>query len=263
MDYEQLYSQLQSLEKDLKDKLAAVQRAFKNLAKNSDKGDLKSLSKDLAQMSVVVSDYETLVTKYTELTEAFDAKEYMESGDFAKQMTAYCEELSVDIRGEYPVYEMFPHKIKIDSENQELNVDRKKVQCLRPKHFVSLIKQSQDKLNKASYNAAGFLNELAAAYDAAQKNKQKPGGTAKGEGDIHLKDLYNFLVPMQRFRREYDMQSYAFDLARLCDSDAELTKDMRKIEFGTSRQTSKSIRILDKNGKERFLGTIRFFVPEE
>lgn len=262
MDYEQLYQQMQSLEKELKDKLSAMQRTLKNISKNSDKGDLKNLSKDLSLMIGFIKDHENLAIDYQSLTEGFDAGTYMESGDFAKQISMYCENLSVDIKGEYPVYEMFPHKVKIDSENQELYIDRKKVQCARPQYFVKTIKQSQDKLNKATFNVTAFLNELAEAYAAAIRYKEKMGGSMKSGHDVLLKDLYQFLVPMQRFRREYDIQSYAFDLARLYNSDAEFTKDGRRFEFGPSRHSSKLIRILDQDGKEQFLGTIRFFAPE-
>lgn len=260
MDYEELYVQMQSLEKDFKDKLMAAQRAFRNLSKNSEKGELKSLSKDLSQMSTFIKDYESILEEYARLTDEFDAREYMESGDFARQMIVCCENLSVDIKGDYPAYEMFPYKVKIDSENQELYVDRKKVQSIRPQYFVKLIKQSQDKLNKASFNVNTFLNELAAAYDTAVNYKEKTGGAKKREPDIMLKELYSYLVPMQRFRRDYDMQSYAFDLARLYNSDITLTKDGRSFQFGSSRNPGKLIRILDADGNEQFLGTVRFFI---
>jgi hypothetical protein len=259
MDYEQLYQQMQGLEKELKDKISTLQRNLKSVTKNSDKGDLKNLNKDLSQMLNAVELCEGLIKDYQSTSADFDVSAYMESGDYARQMTEYCENLAVDVDGEYPVYEMFPHKVKIDSENQELNVDRKKVQCARPQHFVKLIKQSQDKLNKASFNVNAFLNELADAYTATVRQKEKAGGVTKSGHDILLKDLYNNLVPMQRFRREYDMQSFAFDLARLYNSDVELTKDNRRFEFGTSRHSGKLIRILDGDGKEQLLGTIRFF----
>ncbi|MDR1669469.1 MAG: hypothetical protein LBR76_05895 [Oscillospiraceae bacterium] len=259
MDYEQLYSGLQIIEKEMRDKLSSLQKTQKSLAKASEKGDLKSAAKDLAQMSLLIRDCGELAAEYAKQTEGFDAKEYMENGDFAAQMTECCENLSVDIKGEYPIYEIFPYRVRIDSENEELYIDRKKLPCVRPLYFAKTVKQNQDKLNKAPFNASAFLNELADAYDTANLHKQKNGKSSKRENDVLLKDLYGYIVPMQRFRREYDMQSYAFDLSRLFSSDVELTKDGRGFEFGSSRQAGKLIRILDKNGRERLLGTIRFF----
>lgn len=64
---------------------------------------------------------------------------------------------------------------------------------------------------------------------------------------------------MSRHRKYYDQQSFAFDVARLYSSDVEVTKNGRKFQFGPSRNNGKAIRILDKDGKEQFLATIRFY----
>ena len=64
---------------------------------------------------------------------------------------------------------------------------------------------------------------------------------------------------MSRFRKDYDQQSFAFDLSRLYASGIDETKNGRKFQFGPSRLNNKAIRILDQNGQEVFLATIRFF----
>ena len=48
MNYEELYGSLQNLEKELKDKQSAAQKQYKNAVKNTEAGDIKSLSKNLA-----------------------------------------------------------------------------------------------------------------------------------------------------------------------------------------------------------------------
>lgn len=77
-----------------------------------------------------------------------------------------------------------------------------------------------------------------------------------------MSSLYKFLAPMGRFRREYDQQSFAFDLAKLYNSDEDTPKKGRRFQFGPSRDGRKSIRILDKDGKEQYLATICFFHEE-
>ena len=189
------------------------------------------------------------------IVKGFDTKSYFENGEFAAQMLAACEEQGVDVRGEFPVYEMFPYRVKLDTENQDIYLDRKKVQCLHPRVFVDMVRKGQEKLNKAPFNALGFASELSEAYDLALlKLKKQP------EADIYLTSLYKFLAPMSRFRKDYDQQSFAFDLARLYISDVEETKNGRKFQFGPSRVGGKAIRILDRDGKEQFLATIRFYV---
>lgn len=150
---------------------------------------------------------------------------------------------------------MFPYRVKLDTENQDIYLDRKKVQCLHPRVFVDMVRKGQEKLNKAPFNALVFASELSEAYDLALlKLKKQP------EADIYLTSLYKFLAPMSRFRKDYDQQSFAFDLARLYISDVEETKNGRKFQFGPSRVGGKAIRILDRDGKEQFLATIRFYV---
>ena len=254
MDYENLYEELQPQEKALKDGLTSLQKLFKAVSKERENGDLKSLSRDLGAMADAAAALSGTLADMRKAAEAFDAKGYFESGNFAEQMLSACAEKGVDVRGEFPVYEMFPYKVRLDAENQDIYLDRKKVQCMRPKSFVEQVKAGQDKLNRANFNAQTFVNELSDAYDTAMlKLKKQPGA------DIYLNSLYKLLAPMSRFRKDYDQQSFAFDLARLYAEGAVETKNGRKFQFGPSRNNGKAIRILDQEGKEQFLATIRFY----
>ena len=262
MDYENFYSEAQVLEKAIKDKLTVIQRNFKSIVKNSEKGDLKNLIKDISQMEDTLNEFSESAGNLHQLAESFDAEAYVSSGEFAKQIIRYCERYAVDIKGESPTFEIFPYKIRIDAENQDMYINRKKLQCLRPLSFVTGIKQNLEKYTKAGFNAGTFLNELASAYDLAVIVKKSKEAKPRQDYDLLLRDLYEYLAPTSRSRREYDLQNYAFDLARLHASDIEYTKDERKFEFGSSRVTSKLIRILDRDGREQFMGTIRFYKPD-
>lgn len=254
MNYEELYNSMQNQEKILKDKLAQMQKLSKSISKEMAAGDLKSLAKDVTTLMEANQQQAAALQELSDSVEGFDSKAYFESGEFAGQMLAYCQEMSVDVQGEYPVYEMFPYRVRFDTENQDIYLDRKRVQCMRPQSFVQTVKASQEKLRKASFNEQLFLNELAEAYDLAiLKMKKAP------EADIYLMNLYKFLTPMGRFRKEYDLQNFAFDVARLYASDVEMTKNGRHYQFGTSRKSNKSLRILDAEGREWFMATIRFY----
>lgn len=254
MNYEDFYQDLQPQQKSVKDGLASLQRLFKTISREVEGGDVKNLVKDLEVMAQAVSGVAESVDAMKAAADGFDGKQYFESGEFAEQMLAACERKGVDVRGESPVYEMFPYRVRLDMENQDLYLDRKKVQCMRPNSFVDIVKSGQEKLNKASFNAAAFAGELADAYDMAiLKLKRQP------QADIYLTSLYKLLAPMSRFRRDYDQQSFAFDLARLYISGIEETKNGRKFQFGPSRVGGKAIRILDMEGQEQYLATIRFY----
>lgn len=253
MNYEELYQELQPQQKNVKDGIASLQKLFKAVGRETEGGDLKSLAKDLEAMAQTVLTVSESIKAMKTVTAGFDAKSYFEGGEFTEQMLAACAEKGVDVRGEFPIYEMFPYRVKVDAENQDLYMDRKKVQCMRPQSFVETVKAGQEKLNKAAFNAAAFAGELADAYDMAVLKQ----GRQKG-ADVYLTSLYKLLAPMSRFRKDYDQQSFAFDLARLYISGIEETKNGRRFQFGPSRVGGKAIRILDMEGKEQFLATIRF-----
>ena len=257
-DYEDLFKQMLVAEKDLKDKINSIQKLSKSLSKHMEKGDLKSWSKDLAGMRTTLKEQETLLEGMQNQVDDFGIRAYVENGDFAEQMLASCDRLEVDVKGEYPIYEMFPFRVRIDAENLDLYLDRKRVQCLRPLAFVQDVKASRDKLLKAAFDPQGFVKELASAFDLMLlKQNQGKLPTSPG-GDIYLKSLYTLLTPMRRFRKDYDLQSFAFDLARLYATDVRSTEDGRLFQFGPSRNINKAIRILDKDGREQYIATIAF-----
>jgi len=254
MNYEEFYGMMQPQEKLVKDQLASLQKLFKAMLRETENGDIKSLIRDVNAMRETCKALKTALEGVKDTMDGFDTKSYFAEGDFAEQMLSICEEKGVDVRGEFPVYEMFPYKVKLDAENQDVYLDRKKVPCMRPLSLVETVKAGQEKLNRVSFNAQAFVNELADAYDLAVLKLGK-----QEEADIYLTNLYKFLAPMSRFRKDYDQQSFAFDLARLYASDIEETKNGRRFQFGPSRKPNKAIRILDRDGQEQFLATIRFF----
>lgn len=259
MNYEEFYSELQITEKGIKETINGQQSTFKKISKSALTGDLKSLSKDIAAMEALISDHTKYLRALRELTETFDAREYMQSGDFAKQMCSCCESMEVDIKGDYPAYEIFPYKVRVDEDNQDIYIDRKKLACARPEYVVSYIKQNREKLMKIKFNAGAFLEEVAKAYDNLSVIKRKEGKSKQQNLELSLVELHRFLVPMQRFRKDYDMQSFAFDLARLYASDVECTENGRPYIMGPGRNQNQNIRILDKNGNEAWVGTIKFY----
>lgn len=254
MDYEELYSSMQPQEKSVKDSLAGIQKLFKTISREMENGDIRSLTRDLNSITEATGTLTAVLADMRDTVSGFDAQAYFKSGEFAEQMIGACKEEGVDVRGEFPVYEMFPYRVRLDVENQDVYLDRKKVQCMRPRKFVETVKNSQERLNRASFNALNFAGELSDVYDLALlKLNKRPGA------DLYLMSLYRILAPMSRFRRDYDQQSFAFDLARLYASEVEETKSGRRFQFGPSRNNNKAIRILDQNGQEQFLATICFY----
>ena len=258
MSYETLYDSLQPMEKDLKDVTGLISRLYKKIAKDTETGNLTEIKKNVSQLLEAANTLaESAKIIETEVGN-FDNESYFRSGEFTEEMLSACADRGLDVIGESPVFEMFPYRVRVDVDNMEVFLDRKKMQTIRPKTIAETIYTGREKLMKANFNAQKFADELVEAYDVTLLKSQKRPGS-----DIYLTNIYKTLVPMGRFRRDYDQNSFAFDIARLYDSDVEMTKKGRRWQFGPSRNNSKAIRILDAEGNEQFLATIKFFDAEE
>lgn len=254
MNYEDFYAEMLPLIKNADDLNRSLAKYAKQIRKTTESGDLKALKESITALQKTVQAQIEVSDRLRETSENLNTKEYYESGEFTAQVIDEFQKRDLDVTGESPVYEVFPYRVRFDAEKQEVWLDRKKVASIRPKAFADSLKAGRDKLMNASFNSESFADELSAAYDTALiRNGKRP------ESDLYLKDIYKEMVPMSRFRRDYDLQSFAFDIARLYNSDVEETKKQRRFRFGTSRNGNKAIRILDVNGNEVFLSTIQFF----
>jgi hypothetical protein len=260
MNYEDFYAKYSVKEKELRTQIAEQQKCYKRLIKEMADGDIKNAQKDMTALKELSRVLEQTSSDILEFSQSFDMNAYIANGEFAEQMLIYCEELGVNAIGENNNYELFPYKVKLDAENAEVALDRKKVPYLRPQSLVKFIRTQIDKIMGASFNPSVFAGELSQAYDlylivqAKEKNRKIAWGA-----DVYLTALYKYLTPMRRFRKDYDMQSFAFDVARLYSSDIKKLENGKNFQFGPSRNMDKSIRVVDSDSKEHYLSTVRFF----
>ena len=151
----------------------------------------------------------------------------------------------------------FPYKVRIygdDEHAEEVWINRKKHPSVRPSAVADTIKAGQDKLRKAKFNESSFMKELSEAYDTTcMKEGLRAGST------LSLTKLYKTMTPMARARKEYDMQAFAFDLARVYEKGPEAwnSPDGRSFIFGTSRDGKSGIRVLSSAGTETYITTLR------
>ncbi|MDR2356877.1 MAG: hypothetical protein LBD92_02150 [Oscillospiraceae bacterium] len=263
MIYEAFYDDILSVAEELKEQLSSQQKLVKRLMKCVGNGDLKAAARELPAANAAADVCARSIASITEKIEAADMFAYLRSGDFARQLVNMCREYGIDIKGEGNSYEVFPYRLKIDPQNAELQINGKKALGLRPRAVVEDLQKKRAHLLSASFNPAQYAAELSSAYDLALLAASK-GKAYAPDADVHLTTLHRYLTPMRRFRRDYDPQSFAFDIARLYDAETDapvVIGDGRRVHFGPGRDNSKAIRILDALGSERFLSTVRFYRP--
>ena len=262
MGYEALYEALQPWEKALRDSAGAVNRLQKAAQKNTETGNLSELRKNLAALEDAQEQLRQRIAGAREALEGFDAVAYLADGDFSRELLEACAGKGIDVKGEKGVYEMFPFKLRIlaDGEGRgEVYLDKKKLSSCRPAYVAETIRERQARLYAAPFRENAFMGELAEAYAVACLRASAREGSTQS-----LTKIYKCLAPTARARKDYDMLSYAFDLARLYERGPEswVTKDGRRYTFGTSREGN-GIRVLSRSGVESFISTLRLLRGEE
>lgn len=260
MDYEDFYRGYRDISEKIQDHIANQKKLLNRLNRSMEKGDFRSAFKDIAAANENSICMDGDLSGMTELIESFDPEAYLDSGDFAVQLFDACREENIDIKNGEGTYEVFPNRVKIDARAGDVLINGRKAPGLRPRAVVAELLKSRSKLFSAPFNSPQFASELAGAYDLAVL-ADAGGKPVRKDADMYLKNVYKYLTPMRRFRREYDMRGYAFDLARLYASGQNELPDGRVFQFGPSRNNSKAIRILNEAGKEQFLATVRFYKP--
>ena len=257
LNYEELFNTLQTMDKGLKESAATVARLQKAVQKNTETGNLTEVKKALSALADSVEQLKNRTAAMDAEVNNFDTKAYFIDGDFTRQLLDSCAEKGIDVKGEKGVYEMFPYKVRVLSDEEhagEVYIDRKKAQSCRPSYVADLIRAGRAKLYAAPFKAAAFMNELADAYETACLRSGARIGSTQA-----LNKIYKSMVPMARARKEYDMQAFAFDLARLYEEgpSAWVTKNGARYVFGTSRDGASGIRVLNRAGVESFISTLR------
>jgi hypothetical protein len=259
MNYEDLHVEYTQNAEKLKAHLTAAQKFFKRIDKNLQIGDLQSAARDLASLEVTANTITSVVEDVSHVVRDFDDIAYLSSGDFAAQLVKQCEQRQIDIVGENNSWEIFPYRVKIEASDRSVLVNGKKAAGIRPSALAATLEQGKTRLLSTSFNATQFANELAVAYDLALVAGAKKGKEPVVDADVYLSTLYKYLTPMRRFRKDYDARAYAFDLARLYDTENVTVADGRRIQFGPSRNNNRAVRILDRFENELFIATIRFY----
>ena len=125
MNYEDLFAQLTPVDAQLKAGLKSIKKTDDDITRNAASGDLKSLRKNIDLLNDLLAAAQNNLENLREIADSFDEKAYFNSGIFAEQLIACCKESGVDVTGDFPVYEMFPYRVRIDTDNQDIYMNRK------------------------------------------------------------------------------------------------------------------------------------------
>lgn len=261
MVYEEFLEEFSALAKAVKDSLKKLSSLQGKLAKEAETGDIKAAEKDSAALESATETYLEAKNALRNRLSSFDYRNYFLDGTFTEEMLSSLKAKGLNVVGEYPNYEVFPTKIKLDAENQDVVLGKKKIPSMRPERVASTTKALVDKLEGESFNVVGFAQDLENAYSLMIARENEKAGCRKFTYGAYLTllDLYKIMVPLSRSRKDYDDLAFAFDVARLYienEKGSFVTKSGKTVSFSTGR--GKGIRILDESGSEQLVSTISF-----
>ena len=264
MDYKELLKLVEDTKKEMSTLVSESKKEYTAVDRGLAAGDLRAVDKKIGELEQTLkAECETL-SALKEKIASFDRAEYITSGTFKAQIVEECAAQKLDVKdGEGQVLEIFPNKLSINTDTQEITVDKKRSYCLNPAVIVSDIKKTQDKMSSAQFNEERFLKELSLAYEQCINLEAARKGKKPVRQYVSLANIYKMLAPTARAKKDYDMQSYAYDLSRIFNIGTVITKDGYKLEWNTNRDMEKNaIRILDRNGNEFYLKSIEFVESE-
>ncbi|MCL5057321.1 MAG: hypothetical protein M1130_04850 [Actinobacteria bacterium] len=250
----ELYDSLKGFEDTHKNLTAALRR----LRQGAGEGNPELMQQALARYSDLMEKQGGFTGDLLKTVPAFEVRTYLLE-EFHPAFMAALEEEGLAVEADYPVYEVFPVKIRVLPDRGAVQVDDKIVRCLRPKMLVQYLKRIIKKLNAGSFDGKKFLLSLSRAYDLLLYKFMVDKEIRLNEQEVLLKDVYNVLTPLPQHRQEYSLQRFAFDLHRLLRDDCTLTPDGRQLWLGNVRNRSKAVVVPDAQGRPQRYGVIKFY----
>jgi hypothetical protein len=252
-----LYDGLKGFEDTHKNLTAALRR----LKQGAGEGNLELMQQALARYSELMDKQGVFTADLQKTVPAFEIKSYLQE-DFHQAFMAALEEEGLAVEADYPVYEVFPFRVRVLPDREAVQVDDKTLRCLRPRMLAQYLKKMIKKINTGSFDGKRFLMSLARAYDLLLCKFMAEKDIHLNEQEVLLKDVYQVLTPLHQHRQLYSLHWFAFDLHRLLRDGCTTAPDGRRLWLGNVRNRSKAVVVPDAQGRPQRYGVIKFYREE-
>lgn len=240
--------------------LSETQRQLRTLAKRLDDGltagNKEQILTALGKLEEVLERYRAVVGELARAIPALDVEAYLRE-EFHQDFVRACAELDLRLKGDYPEYEVFPLKIRVQPERQAVLVQERVCRGVRARAVAGEVQAQLRKLHASAFNPAQFLTGLARAYDLLAARQAAEKGARAASPDLSLVQVYETLTLLPQNRRHYSKQLFAFDLHRLLKSGQLTTADGRRLWLGSAHR--RVITVMDEEGREQRFGVIKFY----
>lgn len=235
-----------------------LQAAGKRFLTGIQEGNLESTNQVLGRYEELLSRQADWVSRLKARLPDFDAAGFLQQ-QFHEGFLKALEEEGLPVEADYPVYEVFPFKVRVTPERESVLVDEKTLRALRPRVVAQRLKQEIRRLHGLPFDGARFLQSLAGAYDLLMCRLSVTKKIDLNEQEVLLKDVYNVITPLPHQKRAYPPRLFAFDLHRLLRENCLSTSDGRRLWLGNVRNRARAMVILDAQGRPQRYGVMKFY----
>lgn len=235
-----------------------LQAAAKRFLAGVREGNLDSMNQSLSRYEELLSRQVDGVSHLKERLPSFKVVDFLQQL-FHEGFVAALAEENLPVVADYPVYEVFPFKVRVTPERESIMVGEKTIRTLRPKVVAQRLRQEIKRLHALPFDGARFLQSLADAYDLLMCRLSVTKKIALSEQEVLLKDVYNVITPLPHQKRAYPQRLFAFDLYRLLQEGSLSTADGRRLWLGNVRSRARAMVILDAQGRPQRYGVMKFY----
>ncbi len=223
-------------------------------------GNLEQAQRSIGWLEAALNKQRETLAGLKERLPAFDVADYLRN-QFEPEFVAACRAQDLKVSGHFPSYEVFPFRVKVYPERGTIEINNRVVHILRPRALAAHLKDLKARLYRERFNAVRFIDSLARVYDAVLAvRRMEQGRDLRGDLDIPLQEVYEYLTPLPVQSREYPRHMFAFDLHRLFVMDVFTASDGRRLVLGSTprRGQARTFVVFDAQGREHRYGSLRF-----
>ncbi|KAM3114239.1 hypothetical protein [Phormidesmis sp. 146-33] len=170
----------------------------------------------------------------------------------------------VPVRGEFPVYEFPPFKLTFSRDQGvvKLSMGRRSQQtkAFAPDQLATWVAGQYSRVINSKFDSTRFCRELLSAYETLNRLALQNNEVIWGHS-VSLKEIYRLLTLKQSVRQDYPEPLFTYDLARLKEQP-QIRYDRYQFDLEPSRETAKTLLLINSQGQESRVGTLAIHLVE-
>ncbi len=231
---------------------AAALREIKRARAAAKTGVLRDLDRALG-LAEGLSDALADAARTLRRSWSFDDRSYLESGGFAREVTAAAAAEGIPLVERDGTMLTFPSVIRPLPADAAIEIDNKREKRIRPSVVVARMRALRERPPR--FRPQPFLEALYSGYRLLLRHRNQSEGAS-----VQLVRLYELMTLLPGRARDYSEPEFVRDIYLLESSGVTQTKDGRNVTFpaATGTKTKSKLVTVTREGDQRIYYAIAF-----